>query len=270
MRNIIPSVAALALLGACAVPGMPPREARNIAEAQAALATDPAQAVLWEKAAAGGATVGIEKVTTERPAVTPRKLVLVSSRPAAMEKISFPQTLRTAVSISVPAELEDQFTGRARVRSAEGEFVEFEIGGQRTLRLQSKLDGVPLRARTGETADVLLRVGDIYERNDILFVRVAEDELLHALVGADGPVSFAVKERGLVAEQTGEPDGNTMPVRVSFGGETHTLRAGEQAEFGETQMTLRILASVAVQGQAANALEGEPYRIELVAWRSRL
>jgi hypothetical protein len=269
MRKIILSLAALALLGACAATDVLPRKDAGVATHQAALTTDPAQAALWKEAADSGALAGIAKLRAGRAQLAPRQAARVSDRPAAMARTPYPQALQTAVSISLPAGFGGRFTGAVPVRAVEGEFMELVLADKQVLRLHSKLDGVPLRARANETADVVLRAGDIYERNDILAVRLAGDELIHALVGAKGPVRFALRERGLTAEQTGKPEGNAMAVRVSLGGETRTLGPGEQADFGEAGLTLKILASVAVQGQATHALEGEPYRIELLAWRTR-
>lgn len=269
MRNVIPSIAALGLLSACTLPGLPPSDPERIADEQAALAASPEQAELWRRGAASGAFNGIEKLTTDRPAVASRRIVAVSSKAAPRTQQAFPQSLRTAVVVNMPIQFEEPLRGTARVRSVEGEFVELEIGDQQVLQLQAKFDGTPLRARAGQSAQVFLRTGDIYERNDILAVRVPEDEMIYALVGASNPVRLSLEERGFLAEQTGKPEGNTMQVRVSFRGETRVLSQGQQADFGEAGMTLKVLASVAVQGPAANALEGEPYRIELVAWRSR-
>ena len=83
--------------------------------------------------------------------------------------------------------------------------------------------------------------------------KLENDDLLYALVGGDGPVTLKVEAYDLSAAQVGEPEGNTIAVEVSAGGESQTLSAGEQATLRKPGLTVEVKASVAVQGESAYA-----------------
>jgi hypothetical protein len=104
---------------------------------------------------------------------------------------------------------------------------------------------------------------------DRLALRLAEDDLLYALVGGSGLVAVAFPPFRLTARQTEPIEANTSPVRLTVGTETQTVRHGETATFATGNLTVRVLASIAVQGEAANALPGEPFRLQLLGWRTR-
>ena len=57
-------------------------------------------------------------------------------------------------------------------------------------------------------------------------------------------------------------------VTLSLDGESRVLVPGEQANFGAAKMTVKLLSSLAVEGESANAIEGDPYRVELFGWRT--
>lgn len=73
----------------------------------------------------------------------------------------------------------------------------------------------------------------------------------------------------LSAVQVGEPEGNTMAVKISGGGESHTLMDGERVTLRKAGLTVENKASIAVQGESAEALPGRSYRIELLGWRTK-
>lgn len=245
-----------------------PRSAADAAAAQAELATDTAQAQLWREAQ--GQAQGLERLAVDSAAVRRLTPVEVPDRAQQSRPQPFPAEVDAGFMIHSLPPLEAPFSGPVRVASVDGEQLVLDLGEQRQLRLQAKLGGGPPRVRAGESGQLDIRVsGDPFARNDIVVLRLPGDEMVYALVGANAPVRLRMPARGLTAVQTGQPERNMMPVAVTVGEETRTLRAGEQADFRAARLTVKVLASVAVQGEAANALPGEPYRIELLGWRTR-
>ena len=78
--------------------------------------------------------------------------------------------------------------------------------------------------------------------------------------------------RQSMTEKKGAADGlqqNAAAVRLTLRGQTHVLAPGEQADFAAADVTVKVLSSIAVEGESANAVEGDPYRLELLGWRTR-
>jgi len=259
----------LMLLGGCAPAPEAPKDAREAARTQAELSTDAEQARLWQEAAESGATAGMEQLRVEGSPVKMRQPAVVPDQTIEIQRKAYPETIENALTVVSDAELDGPFSGPARVVSTRGEFLTLDLGEERVLSLQTKVRGGPLRVKEGETGELLYRAGDPFARNDVIALKLENDDLLYALVGGEGPVSLKVEAFDLTATQVGEPEGNTMAVKVSAGGESHTLSAGERATLRKPGLTVEVRASVAVQGESAYALPGRPYRIELLGWRSK-
>jgi hypothetical protein len=197
-------------------------------------------------------------------------MLQIAARPAEQARVPFSPEVQSALAVLAMPEIEQTFSGAARVASVDGEFVTLDLGRDRLLRLQARVGDEPLRARPGETAQLFLRQGDVYERNDVVAVKLEQDDLIYTLVGGDSPVRVDVPSHGLTAVQVGEPEQNSMNANITVGNETHELAPAEQAIFRSAGLTIKVLASVAVQGEAVHALEGEPYRLELLGWRTRV
>jgi hypothetical protein len=162
------------------------------------------------------------------------------------------------------------FTGAARVSAASGEYLTLDLGEGRTLRLHAKVAGAALRAQAGEQAQVWFsHSGEPTLANDRLALRLPQDELLYALVGDTGLVTVTLPPFRMSARQLEPLENGTARVQVTVGRETRTLGNGETASFDTGSLTVRVLASVAVRGPAANALPGEPFRLHLLGWRTR-
>lgn len=259
----------LMLVGGCAPAPEAPKDAREAARTQAELSTDAEQARLWQEAAESGTTAGMEQLSVEGSPVRTRQPAVVPDQAVEAQRKAYPETIQSAVTVVSAAELDAPFSGPARVASTDGEFLTLDLGEERVLSLQTKVRGGPLRVKEGETAELLYRAGDPFARNDVIALKLEDDDLLYALVGADGPVSLELEAFDLTAKQVGEPKDNTMAVEISSGGESHTLSAGEQATLRKPGLTVEVKASVAVQGESAYALPGRPYRIELLGWRTK-
>ncbi len=267
MRITAVATTTVGLVLAC---GGVPEQPADVATAQAGLTGDTAQAQLWERAAQTDAAVGAATLHTDSGVVSTRAPLRVPDRPVQATERPFPEEVDGALVMLAVPEIEGAFTGAATVRAVSGEFLTLDLGQDRLLRIQAKVAGGPLRVQSGESARVYLRSsGDPFARDDILSLRFEGDEVLYALVGGNQPVRFRVAAPALGVAQTGEPDGNTMPVVVTVGSERQTLRLGEQADFARARLTVRLLASTAIQGEAAYAVEGDPYRVQLLAWRTR-
>jgi hypothetical protein len=267
MRRTTLAVMTVGLAQACQrAPERPPA----VAQAQAELTPDTAQARLWTEAATAGTGPAAAGLRVDSGAVRRRTAVRIPDRPIAQREQAFPQEVPAAVALLAVPELAEPFSGTATVGAIRGEVLTLDLGQGRVLQLQAKVGGAPLRAAAGESARLFYRgSGDPFLRNDVLDLQLPNDRLVYALVGAAAPVRLEIPSAGIQAAQIDRPDSNMMAVAVTLRSERRTLRPGEQAEFPGAGLTVRLLASVAVQGEAAHAVEGDPYRIELLAWRTR-
>jgi hypothetical protein len=180
------------------------------------------------------------------------------------------------VIVDVPEQV-DKYSGPVRVKAVEGEFLTLDLGGKGELVLQAKVRGGPLRAAVGDKGQVAFRQGDPFKRNDLLTLKLPNDALLYAIIGGSRPVRVSAKEFDLSARQLSPSEvkgevnveqANQTDLRLSLRGETHTLSPGEQADFDSAKMTIKLLASQAIEGEAADAVEGDPYRVVLFGWRT--
>ena len=267
-RLFIPLIAVP--LAACQVPGMAPRDASSSAQAQSRLATDPDQAALWRDVGRKDTGAGLENLVVRRPeaAVRPQLRLAIADRSEEPKRVAFPANVQTGLALLAAPTLAETFTGAARVQAVEGEFLTLDLGNNRIVQIHAKVRGGPLRVRSGETAQVLFRQGDPYERDDLVAVKFDRDDLVYSLVGGRSPVRLTIPSHAITAVQTGKPERNSLDVNITVGGETLTLKPGDRAAFDGAGLTVEVIASVAVQGEAANALEGEPYRLELLGWRT--
>lgn len=240
-----------------------------IGQQQARLAGSSSQAALWEAAAAANSVEGIQTAVTNPEVVAQRRPVTVVEKTDIASKFgSFPENLATGVVARALPEIEPDFVGRAVVDAVEDEIVQFDLGGRRLLALQAKVKGFPLNVNEGDVAEIVVRQGDIYKPNDVVAVALPDDDVIRALVSDQGPVRIDLPTFAFSAQQIGEPKGNQMPVDVTISGESKVLAQGDEEEFS-AGLTVRLTASLAIQGPSVNALEGDPYRIELIAWRTR-
>ena len=271
MRTTMPTVLIGTLLAGCAAPGQAPRDAAGVATGQAALAGDELQAALWRDAAQRRSLDGLPELLSVQAPVRQRHPLLVPDTPVESKPTPYPASVRTALQLSMPAGLAERepYAGPAMVARADGEFVTLRLPDRQLVRLQARVAGEAPRLAQGETVQLQLRSGTPFRRRDVLVLRGERDDLAYALVGDGDPVSVSFPGLGVAARQDGEPAGNSLRVAVSAGQESRLLAVGEEAVFAAAGVTVKVLASVAVQGEAANVLPGEPYRLELIAWRSR-
>ncbi len=247
-----------------------PSRPSAVAQAQADLTLDTAQARLWAQAATAGTGPAAPGLQVEGGAVRQRVAVRIPERPTQQGEPVFPPEVQAGLAMLAAPALAEPFSGPATVGSVRGEVLTLDLGQGRVLRLHAKVGGGPVRAAAGDSARLFYRTsGDPFFRNEAIDLQLPGDRLVYALVGAEAPVRLEIPSAGVRAAQVEQPDSNTMAVAVTVGSERRTLRPGEQAEFPKARLTVKLLASVAVQGEAVHAVEGDPYRIELLAWRTR-
>lgn len=267
MRAVPLFIIMFVLMVGCTTTGTT-RGGASTAEIQAELSTDPAQAELWREAVKNDAVSGIENAFVEGPVVKERKIVWVADRQVKSKRIKIPEAVHSSVRVLATPEFKEEFTDTVRVKSVDGEFLVLDLGKGRTLNLQTKVRGERLRARVGEMARIQLRQGEPFRRNDLVALKLPEDDLIYALVGSKEPVHLKVDIHSLSAKQIGKSEQNSMSVQVVIGGESRILKQGQQADFQQSKLTVKIVASIAVLGEAANVLPGQPYRLELIGWRT--
>ena len=267
-RNSFVLFIALAAVG-CGQAAAPPDSSTDAARAQAELSADPGQAKLWQEVAERGGASDLEAAVVESGAVRKRTPATVEGKPIEATPIELPEAIDSGLAVLALPQMEEEaeLITTAQVAASDGQFLTLDLGDYGTLQVQAKIGGRALRAAAGETAQVRLRRGTPFERNDFLTIQLERDQVLHALVGGTEPVRISAPELLLEAAQFGEPEGNAMAVSVQVSrAKPRILRMGEETEVAG--LTVAVLASVAVQGDAAYALPGEPYRLEILAWRS--
>lgn len=267
MRNTSLMIFALTL-AACAKTE-PPSTPEDAIRAQAELATDAKQKELWAAAAKGEAPSGLENLHAGAESVSTRERVVIPDAPLDARIQPLGEGIAAAARVvEAPPDLAE-FTGSARVAAvrAETNLIEIDVGKGAPLRLQAKARNGALRIAAGEPVQVALREGDPARRNDLVAIRAKDDDFAYTLVGGMEPVKLDIPLFRLTAAQAGAARGNSMDVTVSLGGERRTLAPGDEAAFKTGGLTVKVLASVAAQGEDANRLP-EPYRLELLVWRT--
>jgi len=246
-----------------------PRDPGMMARKQAELVQDPDQRRLWEQVARTGVPRGMETLVLRGDSVRRATPATIPDRAAPPGRRPFPTTLDTAVTLRRAPELDEPFRGTARIAAVDSEFIAVDLPSGLRVELQAKIEGNPLRAGVGTDAEVFYRMGVPTRRNDILALKLPEEDLVDALVGDDRPVRIDVPDYALRAWQSGDPGRSPMDVTIEVGGETRTLHVGERAEFGNAALTVEVTCSVMVSGTDADNVAGRSHRLELLAWRTR-
>ena len=255
-------VAGCALLGAC-TRQTPARQSAEAARLVSALATSPEQARLWRDAADRGLAPGLERLPiVERP-IQRQVLAQAVSQPVAVRPVVIPPGVVSAVRVVAAPAID--FTGIATVLYVTNERLELDFGQQRTLGVLVRAGGRPIPASAGEQVQVDYRVrSDPHVPRDVVAIKMASGNGIVSVVqGGDRPVTASVPLFDLSAKQIGQPPSPTVDVGV--GASHRTMTAGETAQVGG--LTVTLLASSAHTGDAGR-IEGSPYSINLIGWRS--
>ncbi|MEO8453168.1 MAG: hypothetical protein ABI647_25490 [Gemmatimonadota bacterium] len=258
----------LALGAACRA--TPPANLENGAKSQADLAADTTQARLWRDAAdrAGAQTAVAKPVDT---AVTNRIRPQVPSRPVAAQSVAFPAEMRGGLRVDALPDLPaGGYSGSARVADITGERIGLELPGQPPLRLTltARARGGALRLTPNEQVQLELRArDDPTNRQRIVALATKSDGIVSVLETGTKPVTATVRLFGLVARQVGNPDSGTMSVEVQIRGERQVMRPGQLLDFPGAGLTVGLIGSTALTGADRFRAEGNPYAIDLVAWR---
>jgi hypothetical protein len=252
----------------------PPREPTDVARAQAELAPDTAQSRLWGQAAGSGAAIKSQLSYADTGMVRTRSPVVVRERPAESREVAFPDTVSTAAAILSVPQLERPFNGQAIVKAVDGEFLTLELENDQRLRLQVKVRGDPLHTRVGERARIYFQYsGDLFARKAVLALELRDDTFVYAFVNVTNrPVRFELLVPAFSLRQIGEPSDGGMGVRVSVLSETLELQPGEEGQLRSANLTVKLLVSRAIVNEEDHdyVIEGAPYRVSLLAWRTRV
>ena len=248
-----------------------PADAKSVAEAQGRLATTPEQARLWQQAAGADVARGLEKLPAAEQPVAPRPRITVTDRKVpsvAPASAGVPTGVRILIAPRLP---EGTFFGVAKVLRAEGDQLELDLGNERILTLEARAAGASLRATTGGSGRLDLRLRDDPQaRQEIVAVRLSDaDGILSVLETGAEPVTVEVPLFELTARQVGETKDNTMRVEVRVGAQSATLAQGQTAEFPGSRLVVGVVSSSAYTGAAAGRAEGMPFAIRLLAWPAR-
>jgi hypothetical protein len=261
---------AVALMVSCG-PKTKRQDAAADAQKQSELSTNQDQARLWKEAN----KQGLEKIPQPGQPVQLRQPNAVPNVPSQSKPAPLPQGLQGGVRIislpQLPGEVAKSFAGTVQIRRVEGELIELDLGGQGLLSLYARARGGPLRAKQGEQAQLDLRFrDDPFDRQLILALRLVNgDGVVSALDSGDKPVTVKIPLFKLVSTQTGAPEKNLMNVLVTAGGERKMLSPGQIVEFPDAGLTVGLVGSDAFSGESANAVEGRPYALNIVAWPTK-
>lgn len=267
---VVITLLVLALLGSCGK-GTQRKDAPSDAQKQSELATNQDQQRLWKE----GNKQGLEKIPQPGQGVELRQPAAVPNTAIQSKPAPLPEGLQGGVRIvSLPqmsGAAEKAFNNKVQVRRVEGEQIELDLGGQGLLSLYARARGGALRASVGEEAQLDLRFrDDPFDRQQILALRLANgDGVVSALDSSDQPVTVNIPLFRLVATQTGKPEKDLMNVMVTVGGERKVLSPGQVVDFPAAGLTVGLVGSDAFVGERANAAEGRPYALNIVAWPTK-
>lgn len=248
----------------------PPKDAKQATQKAAQLATTEQQKRLWQEAADKGIT--LESVPVVQQPVETRKPVVVQERKVEAKPTKLPAGMLSGMRIlAAPFLPEGRFSGSATVLRAEDERLELDLGQKRLLVLNARLRGGAVRAKAGEQVTLDYQVNDDpYDRRQLLALKTQQgDGLVSVLHGDKKPVELQIPMFQLTVKQVGRPKQQRMNVEVTVGEERQVLTAGQIVEFKQAGLIVGLIASIAYEGEQAPVAEGNPYAINLVAWRSQ-
>jgi len=271
MKNMpIWALCLVVLMTGCTRQGETAQDAKSASKSMAKLATSDSQKELWKQAAETGAQQPSPPVVNSP--VSDRTRVRVPNQAIKGAQPSLPEGLISGVVlIDVPELKGGRLSGKYPVARVSGERLELRVDEKRFLIFNARARGGPLRVKENEQADLDLRLNDdIYNRTLILGIKTASgDGLVSILDGGVKPVTVSLPLFGLVARQVGSPENHTMNVEVTVAGETKVLRIGQIEEFRRAGLSVGLIGSEAYEGESAAALEGNPYVINLTAWKTK-
>jgi len=256
-------IAGCGLLGACRQ--TPAQQSAEMARRVAALATTPEQARLWRDAADHGLTPGLQRLpVVAQPVQQPPAGARAVSQQVPAQPVVIPVGVVSAVRVlaAPPAD----FDGSAAVVDVAGDRLELNLGRQQTLRVLARAGGKPIPTRKGERVRVEYQVpSDPRTGRAVVAIRTQAGNGIVSLVqGGDGPVTASVPLFGLSAKQVGKLP--LMSVDVGVDSSHQTMTAGETSQVGG--LTVTLLSSSAHTRDEAGRIEGSPYSINLIGWRS--
>lgn len=266
---LIITVVSVALLSSCG--GSKRGDAASDAQKQSELTANQEQARLWKE----GNKNGLNQIPRPEQPVQVRQRTVVNDVAVQSKPAPLPQGVPGGVSIITLPQLTGtdakSFSNEVRVRRVEGERIEIDLGGQGTLALFARARGGPLRANTGDVAQLDLRLReDPFNRQQIMALRLAnQDGIVSALDMSDKPVTISIPLFKLVATQTGASERHLMSVTITVGGERKVMSVGQVQDFAQAGLTVGVVGSDAFTGEMVNAIEGRPYALHIVAWPSK-
>lgn len=247
----------------------PPADPQRVARSQAALTGDTVQARLWRTAAERPASQS-QPVRPVDTVVTSRVRVQTPSRQVSGQAVTFPAEMRGGLRVDAMPDLPGgSYVGAARVVQASGERVELDLAGGLRLGLLARARGGPLRLAANEEVQLEIRIrAEPADRQRIVALRSRDgDGIVSILETGTKPVSVSIRLFGLVARQVGNAERGTMPVEVQAGGERRTLTQGQVIDLASAGLTVGLIGSTALTGGDRFQAEGNPYAIDLIAWR---
>ena len=266
---LITVVLSVALVSSC---GRSRRgDAASDAQKQSELAANQEQARLWKE----GNKNGLNHIPRPEQPVQVRQRSVINDVAVQSKPAPLPQGVPGGVSIiSLPQLPETDgrtFASEVRVRRVEGEQIELDLGGQGTLAFFARARGGPLRASTGDVAQLDLRLReDPFNRQQIMALRLANsDGIISALDMSDKPVTISIPLFKLIATQTGTSEKHLMNVTITVGGERKVMSAGQVQDFADAGLTVGVIGSDAFTGDMVNTIEGRPYALHIIAWPTK-
>lgn len=252
------------------------RESR-IASDLSKLSTTPEQKRLWQQAADQKQAPGLTNLDQSSQPVQARQLTPTSSQaiPPQGSGLLDPN-VKSALTIVETAGLQNEYGGLATVKgiTSNGEQLLLDLGNNRSVTLQARVDGKPLSLlpNAGITIDYRVRNDESNRRQ--IFALSGPNGVGVARITETGamPIAVTVPLLLLEARQSVPPSGRgrggvaQAVVDIRVGAAQQTLTSGQSAQVGGVNVT--VLASRSPTGTRVDRLlEGGAYSLELIAWR---
>lgn len=266
-RTALLGLTAAAAAGAVAVWWWwsPQRPAERLAER----AATPEQAALWRAEAGRPAPRDFDRLLTETPRPAGRSGGSPSPTPPPQTTIT-PGVQNSAHVISSSINDTWSFTGKARVTAVAeaGERITLDAGDGRTIVFVARIGGKPIGLSVGSVVDATFRYRpNPFDYEQVLAVTTGAGTTIVVGVATDQkPAVLAAILPGfrIVARQVEKPINGLMPVSVEVADHSERLMPGAPQPI--SGVMVQILDSEA-RPEARGVLEGNPYAIDLLAWR---
>jgi hypothetical protein len=236
---------------------------------------DPKMQERWRRAEAEGTLPPIEAIAAPKQYVAQREPVVIKEPTARKRRPVIPlETVAGAQPFSVKPIA--QYDGMVRITGHKpGVLIGVLQKNEESLELYYKLPDKRRQLAIKEQSRLRLSFRDevvdsALQRRIILSTEEKTTPFVFIAEGSREPYKQTIDDLKLVIEQE-RGEGENPPVRVTYAGDTVTLKPGDRRKLGEGERAVEVylIDSIAMDPMRAMLLEGQPFYINIMLYRAQ-